>query len=165
MHRIAPLVDIGANLTNRAFADSPSVTLRSRQRQHPLSDRHDRQHTIDEVRRRLGHASSCARRTQTPPLARERDPTLVTALATHAQEPIRQDPAVQQRAQLPTYESRHRASAILRALDEAREVALNRAVQRCLFRPPTHVAAWRRRASRRVHAIRRLRSVRQCPDE
>jgi hypothetical protein len=78
--------------------------------------------------------------------------------------PRRGEPAARRRTTATT-----RATVVVRglatALDEAREVTLDRAIDRGLFRPTAHVAALRRTTCRRLHACRRLRSIRRATSE
>jgi hypothetical protein len=72
-----------------------------RERQHPLSHRHRREHVVHQVRGAFRHPAPGAARAGRPPFARKRDepiqPAVITAKARKA---AGQAPASQQRAKL-----------------------------------------------------------------
>ena len=65
--------------------------------------RHLGQHVIDRMRGGVGHVLPAARGTETAALAREGDGAMeAAAVAAHADEAVRQDPAAQEGAELPS---------------------------------------------------------------
>jgi hypothetical protein len=70
------------------------VAQSGRKRQDPLTNRHDRKHMVDQVRRALRHASAPAARTDCAASAREGDEqVLVAPITLEASEPAREEPA------------------------------------------------------------------------
>ncbi len=83
-----------------------AVSQSEGQRKDPLAYGNSRQHPVHEVRRRVGHMPTAARRAKTATLTRERHhPIQATAVAMNAQESVREDSAVQEGAQLPLDEA------------------------------------------------------------
>jgi hypothetical protein len=71
-------------------------------RQDPLTHRHLRQYAIDKMGGGVCHPSPSARRTESSPLARERnEPVVTAAVAVYTQETMGENATIQVHAQLP----------------------------------------------------------------
>ena len=111
-----------------------AVAERVGQRENPLADGHFRKNAIDEVCGGVGHAPAFAGRTETTPLARERDEAIVAAgVAVKPQEAVSQDSAPEVRAQLLLDESGRRAIAFACARQEGLELLTDDRVERGLL--------------------------------
>ncbi len=101
------------------------------QREHPLANGDLGQEAVDEVRSRVGHAASDARRAAAAALAREgHEPVDAALRAAHPHEAEREQAALEVRAQLAHDEARDAAATLLRSREEGLEVLPNRAVER-----------------------------------
>jgi len=110
------------------------VAERKGQREHPLPHRHLGQHAIDEMRSGVGHAAPAARRAEAAALAREGDDAIEpAAVAVHAHEAIRKDPAAEEGAKLARDEAGHRPLARGRGSQEALEFLLHDLVEVARF--------------------------------
>src|SRR5262245_36229699 len=111
--------------------EGQQVAQRPRQRQHPLPYRNIGNHSIDEMRRQLGHAAAPARRTEAAPLAAERHHHVVpAAVAAHMQAAVLQQAAAQVGPKFAAHEERQTATVFARASAEERvQVRLDRAVE------------------------------------
>ena len=102
------------------------VAERKGQREHPLPHRHLGQHAIDEMRSGVGHAAPAARRAEAAALAREGDDAIEpAAVAVHADETMREDPAAQEGAELTRDDAGHRPLPRGRGGEERREFVLH----------------------------------------
>jgi hypothetical protein len=82
-----------------------------RKRQHPLSERHGREHVLDEIRRGLAHAATHAGWTKSAPFAAERHEMLLsTRITFHARKAATEQSAVQISVELAAHERRQRGS-------------------------------------------------------
>jgi hypothetical protein len=80
------------------------------ERENPLPHRRFRQHAIDQMCRRIRHATSTARWTEAAALARERDQAIVAALvAVESKEAVCENSTAKERARLLLDEARGRA--------------------------------------------------------
>ena len=104
------------------------------QRKDPLAYGNSRQHPVHEVRRRVGHMPTAARRAKTAPFTRERHhPIQATAVAVNAQESVRKNSAVQEGAQLTLDEAWKDSFPDAGICQPGLEVMLDHAVEsRCL---------------------------------
>jgi hypothetical protein len=108
------------------------VAQAGRDRQHPLAQRHGRQHAIDEVRRPFGHAPAAAARAEAPALAREGHEALeAAARAAQAREAVGEHAAGEKGAQLALDERRHAAAVAVCAggLQELLQMVAHHGVQ------------------------------------
>jgi len=105
----------------------------TRQRQHPLSVRHGREHVHDEVRRGAGHPSTCARRAESSGLARERDQHLLRARRTaHAHKAMTEQATGEELLELAldeTWITKPALRSIARTVEQRREMVLDEAVE------------------------------------
>ena len=86
------------------------------------------------MRSGVGHAATAARRTETAALAREGDDAIESAaVAVHAQESVRKDPAAQEGAEFPRDEAGHRSLARGGARQERLEFLLHDLVEIARF--------------------------------
>ena len=73
-----------------------AVTQTERQGEHLLAHRNSRQHPVHEMRRRVGHVATAARRAETPSFARIGDqPIQPATVAVDAKETVRKDSAIE----------------------------------------------------------------------
>jgi hypothetical protein len=122
------------------MAISQSVPKWDWKREHPLPHRGFGKHSIDEMRCGVGHPSARARRTETTPLARERNqPLFAAALAANPQKTPGEDPAIQERTKLALHKTRHRPARLLRVGKKGLEVLPDDAVEKCLLRRAARV--------------------------
>jgi len=128
------------------------VAQPARRGEHPLPDREAAEHVIDQVCREARHAAPGTRRTETAPLARERDQQIgATLVAAEAGEAPRELPAGEKLPQLALDEARQTVTVAARAgLGEERlEVLVDEAVQRAVLGHARAVAG--RREPRGIH--------------
>lgn len=105
------------------------------QREHPLTDRHLRQHAIDEVSRRICHATPATRRTEAAALAREGDEAVVAALvAVEPKEAVCENATAKERAKLLLDEARRRLLPKGRAREEVFQLLADDLVKEGLLR-------------------------------
>jgi hypothetical protein len=89
----------------------------------------------------VGHAATAARRAEAAALAREGDDAIeAAAVAVHAHEAMREDPAAQEGAKLPRDEAGHRSLARGRGSQEALELLLHDLVEIARFGLAARVA-------------------------
>jgi len=127
-----------------------AVSERIGQCEHPLADRHLGQHAIDEMRGRVRHATSAARRAKAATLARERDQAVVAAaVAVQAQEAVREHTAAQERPKFLLDEVRSHLAAIRGTREEAFQLLADDLVQKAPSRSWRAYSATRSRLGRR----------------
>jgi hypothetical protein len=116
-----------------------------RKRHHPLAHRHLREHVLDEVGGRLGHAPGGAGRAQAAALAGVGDQEVVAAsVAVCSREAAGQDPALEVAAQLALDVTRGRRAvgiALAPACQPGLEVQLHQPVERRALGTATAVDA------------------------
>jgi len=106
----------------------------NRQREHPLSYAHVRQHEACPRIRELRHTAAEASRAEATALARERHhAAAATVAAREARGSVAEHAALQKRAQLVHREARHRRAGALAYREEVFEVLPHDAVQRRLL--------------------------------
>ena len=131
---------------------------RVRHREHPLADGHLGQNPLDQVSRRVGHAPPAARRAEASPLARESDGTIAAAVvAAHAEEPVREDAAVEVGADLALDEPRYRRARLACLGEEGLELFADDLVEERLLGLVAfvlgHTVPYRDRSGRRPRRV------------
>jgi hypothetical protein len=107
----------------------------ARQREHPLSHRHAREHAIDQVGRCALHPSRRAGRTNSTAFTGERDEQLVAASTTlHADEAVGENAAAQVPLELGHDEAGQPAPVLLELRQEGLQMLPHRLVQERLLR-------------------------------
>jgi hypothetical protein len=128
-----------------------------RQRQHPLTYRHRREHMVDQVRGAISHAAATTAGTQRAPLARERhEPIQPTVSASKTGEAPGQEAATQERPEFLLDEPRQPFSvADARSLGAERLVVVaGHLVQDVLHRDPRLILhRWRGHVAPRAHDV------------
>ena len=114
-HTPAKLREQGADEGAQDFAREPrvvgaAIAERIRERENPLPNGRFGQHAIDEVCRRIRHATSAARGAEAAALARESDQAIVAArVAVESKEAVCENATAKERAKLLLDEARRRA--------------------------------------------------------
>jgi hypothetical protein len=122
------------DLSRQPCIPGASVSQRIRKREHPLTDRHMRQHAIDEPGRCVRHSQAAAGRAEPSALARKGDEPIVTAgVAMDAQKSMREDPALEIGADLSLDKASNRRALSSRASQEGLELFANDFVEKSLL--------------------------------
>ena len=118
-----------------------AVTQRVGEREHPLADGDLREHPIDQVRRRVGHAAPSAGGTESPALAGESDqPVEAAGVAVHAHETVGEDAAAEEAPELLLDEAGDPSLLCARVREKGLELSLHHAVEDALLWAVSHVA-------------------------
>ena len=136
----AKLREQGTNEGAKDFAREPRVVgaaeaERVGEREHPLTDRHLGQNTVDQMRSRIRHTASSAGRTEAAALARECDQAIVSApITAESEEAVCEDATAEECEKLLLDEARRRLLAVGRARKEVFQLLADDPVKERLLR-------------------------------
>ncbi len=123
------------DIAGEASIIGQAVTQRERQRQDPLPYPHDWKDTIDQMSRRIRHASSTTGRTPDSRFTRKgQQPVLTTVLTVKPQKTPRENAAIQEGSELFFNESGDRPVALLLSAEESFQLFRDDLIQHCRFR-------------------------------